>query len=139
MPSHQQLYSLLADAILLVHLVFVAFVILGFILIWVGHFCRWPFVHNFRFRLLHLLAIGFVLAESLLGFICPLTTWENQMRIRAGQGTGYDGSFIQHWFGRLLFYEWSERTFALLYAAFFLFVVLTFWIVRPRWRRRSST
>lgn len=139
MPSHNQLYSLLADVILLVHFAFVTFVILGFVLTWAGYFCRWPFVHNFSFRLLHLLAIGLVLAESLLGFICPLTTWENQMRVGGGQEAGYEGSFIQHWFGRLLFHEWSERTFTFLYAAFFLFVVLTFWIVRPRWQRRSST
>jgi hypothetical protein len=131
-------YSVLADAILLVHFAFVAFVLLGFVLIWVGYFCRWPFVHNFRFRLLHLLAIGLVLAESLLGFICPLTTWEHQLRIRGGEGAGYEGSFIQHWLGRLLFHEWDERTFTFLYASFFLFVVLTFWIVRPRWPRRSS-
>jgi Protein of Unknown function (DUF2784) len=132
MPSTKTIYSLLADAILLVHFAFVAFVVAGFALIWTGYLLRWSFVRNLRFRVIHLLAIGVVLAESLAGFICPLTTWENQLRIRAGKSAGYEGSFIQHWLDRLLFYEWSEVTFTIVYALFFLFVVVTFWVVRPR-------
>ncbi|HKS36884.1 MAG TPA: DUF2784 domain-containing protein [Verrucomicrobiae bacterium] len=134
MQASNRLYSLLADAILLVHFAFVAFVVLGFILIWIGFFCRWPFVRDLRFRLVHLAAMGFVLMESLAGFVCPLTTWENRLRMHAGEGEGYEGSFIHHWFGRVLFYDWSEQTFTLLYASFFLFVILTFWIVRPHRR-----
>ena len=137
MPSGTQLYSLLADAILLIHFAFVAFVVLGFVFIWVGYFCRWPFVRDLRFRLVHLAAMGFVLAESLAGFICPLTTWENALRLKAGGKAVYSVSFIQHWFGRLTFHDWSDQTFAILYAAFFLFVAVTFWVVRPRSPRRT--
>ena len=134
MLSSEQFYSLLADILLLIHFAFVAFVVLGFVAIWIGHFCRWPSVRNLRFRIAHLAAIGFVLAESLGGIVCPLTTWENQLRTRAGQDAAYSGSFIQHWFGRILFHDWSERTFTVIYAAFFLFVVLTFWVFRPKRR-----
>src|SRR5919108_3065947 len=104
MHADKNTYSLLADAILLVHFAFVAFVVLGFAVIWAGYFCRWEFVRDARFRLVHLAAMGFVLAESLAGFICPLTTWENQLRVNAGGQTPYAGSFIRHWIGRLLFY-----------------------------------
>ena len=137
MRSSPNLYTLLADFILVVHFAFVAFVVAGFIVIWIGYFLRWPFVRDLRFRLVHLLAMGFVLGESLLGFICPLTTWEEQLRVRAG-GESYAGSFIKHWLGRLLFYDLSEQTFTVIYGGFFLFVVLTFWIVRPRRSRRGS-
>ena len=136
MQADTTIYSLLADLVLLVHFAFVAFVALGFVLIWVGYFCRWPFVRDLRFRLAHLAAIGVVLAESLAGFICPLTTWENQLRLRAGAGAGYAGSFVEHWFGRVLFHDWSQQTFTLLYAVFFVFVALTFWVVRPRRREK---
>src|ERR1051326_836622 len=129
------MYSFLADLVLLIHFAFVAFVVLGFVAIWVGYFCRWPFVRDVRFRVVHLLAMGVVLAESLTGFICPLTTWENQLRKQAGQTTGYSGSFIEHWVGRILFHNWSEHTFTFIYAGFFLLVGLTFWVVRPQ--RRS--
>src|SRR5262245_54558999 len=40
------LYALLADLVLIAHLAFVAFVVLGFILIWAGYFCGWSFVTN---------------------------------------------------------------------------------------------
>src|SRR6266853_5488041 len=80
MHAGTTIYSLLADLVLLVHFAFVAFVALGFLAIWVGYFCRWPFVRDLRFRVAHLLAMGVVLAESLTGLICPLTTWENQLR-----------------------------------------------------------
>src|SRR5207249_10359279 len=63
-----------------VHFAFVAFVVAGFILIWVGFFLRWSFVRDTRFRLAHLLAMAFVLGESLLGLICPLTTWEEDRK-----------------------------------------------------------
>ena len=136
MHAGKTTYSLLADLVLLVHFGFVAFVVLGFVLIWVGYFCRWPFVRDLRFRLAHLAAIGLVLAESLAGFICPLTTWENLLRLRAGEGAGYAGSFVEHWFGRVLFHDWSQQTFTLIYAAFFIFVAITFRVVRPRRREK---
>src|SRR5688572_13190915 len=133
-----QTYSLLADLVLLVHFAFVAFVALGFLVIWVGYFCRWPFVRDLRFRVAHLVAMGVVLAESLTGFICPLTTWENQLRKHAGEAAGYSGSFIQHCVGRLLFHDWSEQTFTFIYAGLFILVGITFWVVRPQRRTQRQ-
>jgi len=134
MQAGTTIYSLMADPVLLVHFGFVAFVALGFLAIWVGYFCRWRFVRDIRFRVAHLLAMGVVFAESLSGFICPLTTWENQLRRHGGGAAGYSGSFIQHWVGRVLFHDWSEQTFTYIYAGFFILVWLTFWVVRPERR-----
>jgi hypothetical protein len=132
------IYSLLADLVLILHLAFVAFVVLGFILIWAGYFCGWSFVSNLAFRVAHLLAIGFVMAESLLGIVCPLTEWESQLRFRAGE-SGYEDSFVQEWIGRILFYPCNERIFTLLYAGFFVVVLLTLWMIPPRrYHRRIS-
>ncbi len=125
-------YTLLADFILVAHFAFVAFVVAGVAIIWLGFFFRWPFVRDWRFRLVHLLAMAFVLGESLLGFICPLTIWENQLRVRGGGGETYASSFMQHWLGRVMFFNLSEGTFTVLYTLFFLLIVLTYWIVRPR-------
>ena len=41
-------------------------------------------MRNFWFRGSHLGAIAVVAAESLVGFVCPLTTWENRLRLLAG-------------------------------------------------------
>ena len=138
MQTGTKIYSLSADLVLLVHFAFVAFVVLGVLAIWVGYFCRWRFVRDLRFRVAHLLAMGVVLAESLVGFICPLTTWENQLRKQAGEGAGYAGSFIQHWVGRILFHDWSEQTFTFIYAGFFVLVGLSFWLVKPERRVRRQ-
>lgn len=135
MLANANFYTLSADLLLAVHFVFVAFVVAGFIVTWVGFFRRWRLVRDLRFRLAHLLAMGVVLAESLLGFICPLTTWEDRLRMRGGGGQSYAGSFMQHWLGRILFWDLSERTFTALYVLFFLFIVVTFWVVRPQRRR----
>ena|SRR5687768_17509023 len=125
-------YLLLSDIILVIHFAFVAFILLGFVLIWAGYFFRWSFISNFRFRMAHIAAMGFVVAESIIGMVCPLTTWENQLRLRAGRGQAYKESFIEHWLGPILFFDVSERTFTIIYSAFFLFVVVTFVLIPPR-------
>jgi len=125
-------YSLLADAILILHFAFVAFVVVGLLAIWLGWLFRWRFVRNFWFRLAHLLAIGGVAAESMAGIICPLTIWENQLRLLVGGGERYEGSFVQHWLHRVMFFEASESTFTILYLLFFAAVALSLWFVKPR-------
>ena len=130
-------YLILADFILLAHFAFVAFIILGFLVIWAGYFLRWGFVRDFRFRMAHLVAMGFVAAESLVGMVCPLTEWENSLRVRGGGGAKYEASFIEHWLGGVLFYEVSERTFMAIYCGFFALVVVTYWVVPPKRRREK--
>ena len=75
--------SLLADAILVAHAAFVVFVVGGLAAIWIGIKARKPFAYNPWLRGAHIAAIAFVTAESLLGFMCPLTVWEDRLR-----GTG---------------------------------------------------
>ncbi|MFO1476355.1 MAG: DUF2784 domain-containing protein [Verrucomicrobiota bacterium] len=133
--TQSHLYLWLADAILVVHALFVAFVIAGLALVWAGWICRWEFVRNPWFRIAHLLCIGVVAAESLAGFVCPLTTWEDHLRLLAGAGERYEGSWIQFWVHRALFHEWDARVFTVIYVVFFLLVALSMWVVRPRWRR----
>src|SRR5579871_6766974 len=96
--------SLLADLILVVHFAFVLFVVLGLVVIWVGYFSNWSFVRNIWFRLAHLTAMGYVVAESIDGVDCPLTVWENQLRVQAGGGV-YQGSFMEHWVHAIMYYE----------------------------------
>lgn len=131
----RQLYLALADLVLAVHFAFVAFVVVGLLLIWLGWFRRWNFVRNAWFRIAHLAAIGVVAAESMLGFVCPLTTWENQLRALAG-GEYYEESFVQHWLHRAMFFNLGERVFTIIYIVFFLAVALSLWLVPPVWRRR---
>ncbi|MDN3556937.1 DUF2784 domain-containing protein [Halomonas maura] len=125
------LYSLAADAILVVHAAFVLFVILGLALTLVGKPLGWRWVRNPWFRLAHLGAIGFVVLEAWLGTLCPLTVWEMALRERAGDVV-YSGSFIAHWLHRLLFYQAPAWVFIAVYTLFGGLVGLSWLWVRPR-------
>lgn len=135
MTPLQRFYLGLADLVLVVHTSFVAFVVVGLVLIWIGWLRHWAFVRNFWFRVAHLAAIGVVAAEALSGSICPLTTWEDQLRLLAGGEQRYAGSFIQHWLHQVIFFDLSERVFTIAYVAFLLAVALSLWFVPPRWPR----
>jgi len=99
MPSNT-VYMAAADALLIVHFLFVLFIILGLLLILLGGALSWSWVRNPWFRLAHLAGIVIVVLQSWGGVICPLTTWEMELRARAGEAV-YAGSFISHWLGRL--------------------------------------
>jgi hypothetical protein len=129
--------AFLADTILILHFAFVLFVVGGLLVTWIGYFAGWRFVRNPWFRIAHLLAMAIVVAESLFGIICPLTNWETSLRAKAGEDPAYQGSFIQHWVHRLMFFEISEKTFTLIYVAVFAFIALSFVVVPPRGFRAS--
>lgn len=124
-------YLVLADSLLVLHVVFVAFVVLGLLAIYLGHFLNWEWVRNLWFRVSHLIAIGVVVAQSWLGVICPLTTWEMALREKAGDAV-YEGSFIQHWLHAILYYSAPEWVFILSYSLFGALVLLSWFLIRPR-------
>jgi hypothetical protein len=124
-------YHALADLVLIVHVMYVAFVVFGLVLILWGGFRGWSWVRNPWFRAGHLAAIGGVVVQSWLGMNCPLTTLENSLRDRAGD-PAYEGAFIAHWLHTLLYYDAPSWVFTLGYSLFGLAVVMSLVIVRPR-------
>ncbi len=120
--------AVLADAILVLHSLFVLFVTGGFALVLLGAALRWSWVRVRMFRSVHLGAILLVAAESLVGVACPLTVWEDALR-RAGL---QESSFIGRWVARLLYYDFPEWMFAAAYCVFALAVALAWWLVPPR-------
>jgi hypothetical protein len=86
------IYRGFADAVLLLHLGFVLFVVLGGLLV-----LRWP-----RVAWLHLPAATWGVLVEYTGWICPLTPLENSFRTLGGQTT-YSGSFIQHYIQPVLY------------------------------------
>ena len=124
------LYSLLADAILVVHFAFVVFVVSGFMLILAGLLADWSWIHNRRFRITHLVAIGVVVLQAWFGQLCPLTIWENELRRRAGQ-SGYTESFVEHWLHEVLFYQAAPWVFTLVYTCFGVLVALVWFLGKP--------
>jgi polyferredoxin len=127
------LYSFLADAVVVVHAGYVGFVILGELAILFGFLLRWGWIRNRTFRLVHLAAIGVVVLEAWWGITCPLTTWENWLRERAGQ-TVEEGDFIGRWVHDILFYRADPWVFTVIYSSFGALVALTLILAPPRWR-----
>lgn len=125
----------LADTILVVHVLFVVFVVFGLLAIYAGYFLRWQWVRNKTFRILHLSAIGYVVMQSWLGVVCPLTTWEMTLRAEAGTAI-YAGSFIQYWLQHLLYYTAPEWVFVVVYTLFGSLVAASWLVVRPNRRVR---
>ena len=82
----------LADLIVVFHFAFVAFVVLGGLLV-----ARWP-----RVAWVHLPAAAWGVWIELAGWICPLTPLENWLRRRAG-GEGYTASFVEHYIVPVLY------------------------------------
>ena len=80
------MYQLLADSILVLHFLFIAFVLGGGLLA-----LRWP-----RVLWLHVPAVAWAVVVEMMGWICPLTPLENQLRTLAGGGA-YAGSFIERY------------------------------------------
>ncbi|QEY61652.1 DUF2784 domain-containing protein [Metapseudomonas lalkuanensis] len=85
-------YRIAADAVLLLHLAFILFVVLGGVLV-----LKWP-----RLALLHLPAVAWGATVELLHLICPLTPLENHLRRVAGE-EGYSGGFVEHYLGPLIY------------------------------------
>ena len=125
------LYLITADAILLLHALFVAFVVGGLILVFAGRAAGWSWVRNPWFRVTHLAAIAVVVIQSWLSLICPLTTIEMMLRSRAGNAT-YTGSFIAHWLEAALYFQAPAWVFMVCYTAFGTLVVASWFWVRPR-------
>jgi hypothetical protein len=130
------MHGILADMLLVFHAAYIAFVVAGFILTAIGMFRQWKWIRNVPFRVLHLGAIGIVVAEAWLGVICPLTAWESELREAAG-GTGYSEPFVAHWLQRLIYYDFPPWVFTLAYTVFGAMVALT-WILAPPRRRRAE-
>ena len=120
----------MADAMLVIHVSFVLFVVIGQVLIFIGKLLTWAWVRNFRFRITHLTAIAIVVLQSWLGLVCPLTLWEMNLRENAGDVV-YAGSFIAHWLEQLLYYRAPEWVFLVSYTLFGLLVIASWYWVRP--------
>ena len=118
-------YSLLANSVVLVHGLFVLFVVLGGLAV-----LRWR-----RLAWLHLPAAVWGAFIELTGGVCPLTHLEVWLRRRAG-GLGYEGGFIEHYLVPLIYPPGLTRGWQI--ALGLLVVALNlavYWVILRRRRR----
>lgn len=130
-------YSFLADVVVVAHLGYVLFVILGLVAILAGYLLHWNWVRNIWFRSIHFTMIAVVVIEALLSITCPLTTLENYLRAEAGQVVR-SGSFVGQMAQDILFLDFSPRFFMIAYCVFGSVVLLTLVLVPPKFRRENA-
>jgi hypothetical protein len=123
--------NLIADIILVAHFLVICFVVGGQVLIFIGGWCGWPWVRNIWFRSGHLMVVTIVILQAWTGRLCALTHWENHFRELSGSAP-HQGTFIQYWISRVIYYEAPLWVFALIYTLFGAIVILSLVIVRPK-------
>ena len=122
------IYRILADLVLVLHLGFVVFVVLGGLLV-----LRWPAI-----MALHIPAAVWGVMIEFTGWLCPLTPLENWLRVRGGE-LGYSGGFIEHYIQPVLYPSGLTRGIQIALGTLVMLLNLTAYsIVLSRSRRRAA-
>jgi hypothetical protein len=118
----------LADLVVLAHLAFVAFAVLGGLAA-----LKWR-----RVAWIHLPAVAWAALIEYAGWVCPLTPLENALR-RAGGQAGYAGGFVERYLVPVLYPADLTRAVQVgLGTAVLLLNALVYWqVARRRMRARS--
>jgi hypothetical protein len=113
------LFLAAADAVVVLHLLWIAFIILGAI-----PGSRWVWV-----KWMHLVALAFSIALQTFSWICPLTYLEAWLRTRGG-AEPYEGTFIRHYLEQVVYAAIPRGA---LYVGTLIVVALSLWLYRrPR-------
>lgn len=122
------IYQLLADLIVLVHFLFILFVLLGGLLVLYRRWVLW----------LHLPAATWGFSIELFGWYCPLTPLENWLRGLA-EAEVYAGGFIAHYLLPIIYPAGLNRDWQLILALLVvMFNMLIYLWVWYRYRTRQS-
>jgi hypothetical protein len=119
---------LAADAVLVLHLAFVLFVLFGGVLVLLRPRLAW----------VHVPAAAWGVIVETTGWICPLTPLENALRRSAGE-SGYAGDFVAHYLGALLYPEGLTRAAQIVFALVVIGInALVYAILLFRYRRHRA-
>jgi len=120
------IYSFLADLLVVIHLLFILFVIFGGLLVlW----RKW-------IAFLHIPAAVWGALIEFKGWICPLTPWENQLR-QAGGEAGYSGGFIEHYLIPVIYPDKLTHEMQVILGVFVVVLnaAIYSWILYRRWKK----
>jgi hypothetical protein len=113
-------YKVAADVVILIHFLWIGFVILGFPVALYYNSAKW--------RLIHLGAVILMVLMQVTRTICPLTHLEAWLKSGGGEAKVYPGAFIAKWVERLIYVD-DVTLEKIMYAtmAYFALILLSFW------------
>lgn len=120
------MYNFFADAIVLAHFLFIAFVICGGLLV----------IHCPRIAFVHFPAAMWGATVEIFGWICPLTPLENHFRNLAGSNT-YSGDFIFRYLVPVIYPEKLTATIQQVLGILIIIINIIFYTVAIRKYRRN--
>jgi hypothetical protein len=125
--------AMLAEVILAIHLIVIAFNVLGLVIVPLGGLLGWRIVRVAWLRLLHLALLAIVVGQALAGRACILTIWQDDL---TGQGSS-PPPMLMKFIDGLIYWDLPLWVFTIIYAAAFLYVVALVALV-PFWGQRRA-
>jgi hypothetical protein len=122
-------HKITADAVILIHFLWIGFVILGFPVALYFNSAKW--------RLIHLVTVILMILMQVTRTICPLTYLEAWLKSSGSEKDVYPGAFIAEWVERLIYVE-DMTLEKVMYAtmAYLALILLSFWF-RPLTRKKA--
>ncbi len=129
------IYRILADLTLIVHFIWILFLILGFIFA----------LTRSKIALLHMTGLLFALILNLMGWYCPLTYLENYLYALNDPRSTYSGSFIINYLQQIVYLDLPGQyirivgiSFAVLYISIYVYLIKRHHILDRVLGRESS-
>lgn len=119
--------SALGQLVLALHLLIIAFNVLGLIAIPVGAKLGWGWVRIRWWRAIHVASWVVVAVQAVLGRACFLTLWQDDLT-----GGGAEDPLVMRWVNALIYWDLPMWAFTALYLALFGLVLALWWRVSPR-------
>ena len=117
-----------SEAILVFHVAIITFNVVGLIMIPLGSWLGWRFVHILWLRLPHLGLLAAVAGQALAGRACILTIWQINL---AGHNETVP-PLIMLWLNHLIYWNLPFWMFTLIYVLVFAYVIALWILVPPR-------
>ena len=122
--------SLFSELVLLFNFCIFLFMILSFFLIPLGYYQKWEWVKNKYYRLIHLILMGIIFIETILGFMCPLTVLENFLRNNIEINNK-----ITQIIHQIMYWDLPTYQFIILYLLSFLYLIFLWFFFKPDFKK----
>ena len=115
-----------SEIVLLVHFCIFLFILLSFFFIPIGYHQKWKWVKNRYYRSIHIILMGIIFIETILGFMCPLTILENFLR----NDTKVNNKFTEI-IHLIMYWDLPSYQFIILYLLSILYLVFLWFFFKP--------